>query len=73
MVGNRKSLNSSFFRALALTFVLFLSGTTVNGQTPAPSGTPVVGTSDWDQWKRNCSLSSDFAKKFISCATSTFR
>jgi hypothetical protein len=31
----------------------------------------VTGTTDWDQWKRNCSLLSDFAKKFLSCATST--
>jgi hypothetical protein len=40
--------------------------------TPAVS-TPVVGTSDWDQWKNNCALSHDFRKKFMSCATSTFR
>ena len=44
---------------------------------PAPSApagsTPVVGTSDWDQWKSNCALSNDFRKKFFSCATSTFR
>ena len=40
----------------------------------APAGsTPVVGTSDWDQWKSNCALSDNFRKKFISCATSTFR
>jgi len=39
---------------------------------PAAS-TPVIGTSDWDQWKNNCELSHDFRKKFFSCATSTFR
>ena len=40
--------------------------------TSAPT-TPVVGTSDWDQWKSNCALAHDFRQKFISCATSTFR
>jgi len=41
-------------------------------QAPAPSAA-VTGTSDWDQWKRNCALANDFRQKFISCATSTFR
>jgi len=43
------------------------------GQAPTSSNTPVTGTSDWDEWKRNCSLATDFRKKFISCASSTFR
>jgi hypothetical protein len=42
--------------------------------TAAPAaGTSVTGTSDGDQWKRNCALTQDFRQKFISCATSTFR
>jgi hypothetical protein len=40
---------------------------------PATPSAPVTGTSDWDQWKSNCALLHDFTKKFISCATSTFR
>jgi hypothetical protein len=51
--------------------MLFLVSSAV-AQTPATTATPVTGTTDWDQWKRNCSLSEDFLKKFISCATSTF-
>jgi hypothetical protein len=41
-------------------------------QQPAPGNDTVTGTSDWDQWKRNCSLAADFRKKFFSCASSTF-
>src|SRR6266853_1539938 len=35
----------------------------------------VVGTCDWDQWKKNChDMRTDFGKDtFLSCATSTFR
>ena len=49
----------------------------------SPSTTPpmwakdptVVGTGDWDQWKKNChDMRTDFGKDtFLSCATSTFR
>jgi len=42
-------------------------------QAPTSSTPPVTGTSDWDQWKRNCSLATDFRKKFFSCASSTFQ
>jgi hypothetical protein len=42
-------------------------------KAPTESSPPVTGTSDWDQWQRNCSLATDFRKKFISCASSTFR
>src|SRR5690348_14364356 len=49
------------------------SGWAQTAPTAPPASTPVVGTSDWDQWKNNCALSNDFRKKFFSCATSTFR
>src|SRR5882762_2187392 len=51
--------------------LLFGAGS-AGAQTPAASNTSVTGTSDWDQWKRNCSLATDFEKKLIPCATSTF-
>jgi hypothetical protein len=70
--ANCKSLNWNFCCVLPLAILLFLSASSANAQTSAPNTTPVVGTTDWDQWKRNCSLSEDFLKKFISCATSTF-
>lgn len=44
-----------------------------NAQTPAASSAPVTGTTDWDEWKSNCALFGDLKKKFIPCATSTFR
>jgi hypothetical protein len=56
-----------------LTAVFLLSVGTANSQVPTASPSPVIGTSDWDQWKRNCSLATEFTKKFMSCATSTFR
>ena len=40
--------------------------------TPSASTTPVVSTTDWEQWKRNCSLMEDAAHKAFSCATSIF-
>ncbi len=69
---------SRFLRAVlplcALTVTMANSGSMFGQEAPtAVSKTAVAGTSDWDQWKSNCSLSHDFAKKFISCATSTFR
>ena len=58
----------------ALLAVLILSAARPAGAQTAPANpSPVVGTSDWDQWKSNCSLSSEFLKKFVSCASSTFR
>jgi hypothetical protein len=58
---------------LMLAACLLFHPYSADAQTPSTAATPVTGTSDWDQWKRNCSLFTDFAKKFISCATSTFR
>jgi hypothetical protein len=52
--------------------LLLLTGFAV-GQGTTPTKVSVTGTADWDQWKRNCSLTQDFRKKFISCATSSFR
>jgi len=58
----------------ALTVTLTNVGSLFGQEAPAAvSKTTVAGTSDWDQWKNNCSLAHDFAKKFISCAASTFR
>src|SRR5712664_2750985 len=69
---------SCFLRAVppicALTVTLTNVGSLFGQEAPAAvSKTTVAGTSDWDQWKNNCSLAHDFAKKFISCAASTFR
>src|SRR5271157_5253081 len=57
----------------ALAAGLALVTSSAGGQTPPTSSPPVTGTSDWDEWKRNCALSEGFREKFISCATSTFR
>jgi len=40
-----------------------------------PKDPTVVGTGDWDKWKKNChDLTTDFGKDtFLSCATSAFR
>src|SRR5260370_19053946 len=69
---------SRFLRSVppicALTVTLTSTGSLFGQEAPAAvSKTSVAGTSDWDQWKNNCSLAHDFTKKFISCATSTFR
>lgn len=55
-----------------LVIALLVSMSSAQAQAPTATNTAVTGTSDWDQWKRNCSLLQDFRKKFISCATSTF-
>jgi len=82
MSTHKLFLISRLVRGSALTLCLLLRPNAAGAQTPQPTSsptstptpnTPVTGTSDWDQWKRNCSLSDDFRKKFISCATSTFR
>ena len=52
--------------------VLCLAGPT-RAQAPASSNTGMTGTTDWDQWKRNCSLLTDFKKKIFECGSSTFR
>lgn len=57
---------------LAVVFLLVVVSA-AKAQAPTASPSPVIGTSDWDQWKRNCSLATEFTKKFMSCATSTFR
>jgi hypothetical protein len=56
----------------ALIVVLFCTVGPVKAQAPTPSAPSITGTTDWDQWKRNCSLLTDFEKKFFNCATSTF-
>jgi hypothetical protein len=67
-------LNSRWVRGAALAACLLVHPNSAAAQAaPAIPSTPVTGTSDWDQWKSNCALLDDFKKKFIPCATSTFR
>lgn len=68
-----KFLRSRCVRGAALAAWLLLLANSAAAQAAPASSTPVTGTSDWDQWKSNCALSHDFRKKFMSCATSTFR
>ena len=63
---------SKWVSAVALAGCLFIFLSPAKAQTPSSSSTAVTGTTDWDQWKRNCSLFHDFGQKFFSCATSTF-
>ena len=75
---HNERLRSSFVRGILLAAWLALSVNSARAQAPpqapkAPTaGAPVVGTSDWDQWKSNCALAHDFRQKLIRCATSTF-
>jgi hypothetical protein len=62
-----------FTGAACLSAVLLLGTSAARAQTPLPSAPAVTGTSDWDQWKRNCSFSEESLQKFIECMTSTFR
>jgi len=57
----------------ALAIVVLRPVSPAKAQAPAPSDTTVTGTTDWDQWKRNCSLLTDFKKKIFDCGSSTFR
>lgn len=66
-------LRSYVIRGASLAAWLLFAASFAVGQGTTPSKVSITGTSDWDQWKRNCSLTNDFRKKFISCATSTFR
>ncbi len=59
--------------ALLAASVLFLPYAAAAQAPPAAPSPSVTGTSDWDQWKSNCALLHSFSKKFMSCATSTFR
>ena len=52
--------------------LLFAAGS-AQSQVPTASSSGVTGTSDWDQWKRNCALATDFRKKIFDCASSTFQ
>ncbi len=69
----------AFLRAVGLLACLILQAYSVFGQTAAPgtlsSGDQVVDTTDWGQWKRNCSqMIDDFGRKtFFNCAESAFR
>ena len=64
--------SSSTFKAIAIA-TMSLGTFGLNAQVVQSSANPVTGTTDWDQWKRNCSLSSDFRRKLFDCASSTFR
>ena len=74
----RNRLATRLLLTLSLTLVCILAAANSNAQAPAQAQAPapsttVVGTTDWDQWKFNCSLFSDFAHKIVPCASSTFR
>jgi len=71
LTGDRRS-RSKWGGAIALAGSLLLWASPAQAQAPSAGSTAVTGTTDWDQWKRNCTLFDDFAKKFIPCATSTF-
>jgi len=64
---------SSCLRPVALVLWLLFALGPGQAQAQTPVSAPVTNTSDWAQWKRNCALQGEFAKKFMSCATSTFR
>jgi hypothetical protein len=64
---------SKFLGPLAFVLILLSTAGPASAQAPATASPAIVGTTDWDQWKFNCSLFTDFAKKFINCAASTFR
>ena len=57
---------------ITLTMGVLCSPSPAYAQAPAGDNF-VTGTTDWDQWKDNCSLATDFRKKFFNCASSTFR
>jgi hypothetical protein len=59
-------------RAMTLALGLLSALSAAKAQAPAASGGSVTGTTDWDQWKHNCSLETDFRKKFFDCVSSTF-
>jgi hypothetical protein len=61
-----------FVYPITLALGLLCAPTSVYGQAPVADNS-VIGTTDWDQWKDNCSLTTDFRKKFFNCASSTFR
>ena len=72
MPRDKHFLKLRCLRRAVLAPALMLLATSAGAQVSPASSTAVTGTTDWDQWKRNCSLLEDFREKFISCATSTF-
>src|SRR5215467_949586 len=64
-----------FARATPLVFAQIAASSPPTNPPMWASDPTVTGTSDWDQWKRNChDMTTDFGKDtFLSCATSTFR
>jgi hypothetical protein len=57
----------------AIAMVVLCSVRPARAQAPVPNNMAVTGTTDWDQWKRNCSLLTDFKKKIFECGSSTLR
>jgi hypothetical protein len=72
MCQSKQVRNSGRAAVATLVIGLLFGAGSAGAQTPVATNTSVTGTSDWDQWKRNCSLATDFEKKLIPCATSTF-
>lgn len=64
---NSRCASAAILAALLLTYPCIAAAQT----GPTPPDTPVASTTDWTQWKSNCSLLHDFAKKIFHCATST--
>jgi len=64
-----------FTHAAALAAWMLFQANAASGQATAGRSAAVTGTSDWDQWKRNCSnLVHKFGKEsVINCGSSTFR
>src|SRR6266852_6722923 len=66
-------------RAAALAMWMLVQVSATLGQTAAPgtlaNSSDVVGTSDWDNWKRNCSqaVHQFGGKTFFNCAEAAFR
>jgi hypothetical protein len=60
-------------RLTTLCIGLLLSAVVAKAQSPTASAPSVTETTDWAQWKHNCSLATDFGKKIMGCASSTFR
>jgi len=73
LTGNRAPKLQIFFQAVLAAWLLLSVASSAKAQTSSSSSNPVTGTTDWDEWKRNCSFTQDFRKKLFSCASSTFR
>lgn len=58
--------------AFTLALLVLIGASPAKAQATSTNSSTVIGTTDWDKWKNNCSLFRDFIKRFIPCATSSF-